>query len=162
MKRRLIVLIIGFTVLLVLLSARLTQIQILENERYASVNAKQQRIALNGEDTRGAILDRNGNRLTGADESYIYIIKKDKLNAVSARILQAIGAVRVENESKRYFVYRSTIFSADASYVLKRDYDAFIIKGATRYGEKQPAVHFVGYINETDGKIGRASCRERV
>jgi len=151
MKRRLIVLIIGFTVLLVLLSARLTQIQILENERYASVNAKQQRIALNGEDTRGAILDRNGNRLTGADESYIYIIKKDKLNAVSARILQAIGAVRVENESKRYFVYRSTIFSADASYVLKRDYDAFIIKGATRYGEKQPAVHFVGYINETDG-----------
>lgn len=151
MKRRLIVLIVGFTVLLVLLAARLTQIQILESERYASVNAKQQRIALNGEDTRGAILDRNGNRLTGADESYIYIIKKDKLNAVSAKILQVIGAVRVENESKRYFVYRSSIFSEDAAYVLKRDYDAFIIKGATRYGEKQPAVHFVGYINETDG-----------
>lgn len=151
MKKRLIVLGIGFTVLLVLLAARLTQIQILENERYASVNAKQQRIALNGEDTRGAILDRNGNRLTGADESYIYIIKKDKLNAVSAKILQVIGAVRVENESKRYFVYRSSIFSEDAAYVLKRDYDAFIIKGATRYGEKQPAVHFVGYINETDG-----------
>jgi hypothetical protein len=36
-------------------------------------------------------------------------------------------------------------------YVLKREYDAFIIKGAARYEEEQPAVHFVGYINETDG-----------
>lgn len=151
MKKRLIVLGIGFSILLAVLAARLTQIQILENEKYASANAKQQRITLNGEDTRGAILDRNGNRLTGADESYIYIIKKDKLDATAARIFQVIGAERVENESKRYFVYRSNIFSEDAAYVLKRDFEAFIIKGATRYEENQPAVHFVGYINEIDG-----------
>ncbi len=151
MKKRMIVLGIGFTVLLMILAARLTQIQVLESERYASVNAKQQRITLNGEDTRGTIFDRYGNRLTGADESYIYIIKKEKLDATVARIFQVIGAEKVENESKRYLVYRSNIFSEDAAYVLKRDYEAFIIKGATRYEEDQPAVHFVGYINETDG-----------
>ncbi|HVI41849.1 MAG TPA: penicillin-binding protein 2, partial [Anaerovoracaceae bacterium] len=151
MKKRLIILVIGFCILLLVLAARLTQIQILESEKYASVNAKQQRITLNGEDTRGTIFDRNGNRLTGADESYIYIIKKDALDATAARIFQVIGARKVENESKRYFVYRSNIFSEDAAYVLKRDFDAFIIKGATRYEEAQPAVHFVGYINETDG-----------
>lgn len=151
MKKRLIALAAGFVILLLVLAARLTQIQILENEKYASVNAKQQRITLNGEDTRGTIFDRNGNRLTGADESIIYIIKKEELDATAARIFQLIGAERVENESKRYFVYRSNIFSEDAAYVLKRDYEAFIIKGATRYEEEQPAVHFVGYINETDG-----------
>lgn len=151
MKKRLIVIGIGFTVLLLLLTARLTQIQILESDRYASANAKQQRITLNGEDTRGTIYDRNGNRLTGADESYIYIIRKENLDATAARIFQVIGAERVKNESNRYFVYRSSIFSEDAAYVLKRDYEAFIIKGATRYKENQPAVHFLGYINEIDG-----------
>ncbi|HYE69193.1 MAG TPA: penicillin-binding protein 2 [Anaerovoracaceae bacterium] len=151
MKKRLIAIMTGFVILLIVLAARLTQIQILENEKYASVNAKQQRITLNGEDTRGTIFDRNGNRITGADESIIYIIKKEELDATAARIFQVIGAERVENESKRYFVYRSNTFSEDAAYVLKRDYEAFIIKGATRYEEEQPAVHFVGYINETDG-----------
>ena len=52
------------------------------------------------------------------------------------------------NQNKRYQVYRSSTFSEDAAFVLKRDYNAFIIKGATRYREDQPAVHFVGYINE--------------
>jgi len=151
MKRRLIALGIGFLIVILVLTARLTQIQILESERYASVNAQQQRITLTGEDARGTIYDRNGNRLTGADESFIYILKKEKMDATAARIFRLIGAKKVENESSRYIVYRSGIFSADAAYVLKRDYDAFIIKGATRYGEDQPAVHFVGYINEKDG-----------
>ncbi len=151
MKKRLILLMIGFAVLLLVLTARLTQIQILESEKYASVSAKQQRITLNGEDTRGTIFDRNGNRLTGAGESYIYILKKDALDATAARIFQAIGAEKVENENTRYLVYRSGIFSEEASYMLKRDYNAFIIKGVTRYEEDQPAVHFVGYINEIDG-----------
>lgn len=151
MRRRIIAIAIGFSVLLLLLAARLTQIQVIENERYASVNAKQQRITLNGEDTRGTIYDRNGYRITGADDSVIYIIKKEVLDATAARIFQIIGAKRVENESKSYFVYRSGIFSEDAAYVLKRDYNAFIMKGDTRYEEAQPAVHFVGYINETDG-----------
>jgi cell division protein FtsI/penicillin-binding protein 2 len=151
MKNRLISLGVLFSLLLLLLVARLTMIQILDSDRYASANAKQQRITLNGEDTRGTIYDRNGNRLTGADEDYIYIIKKEKLNATAARIFQLVGAKKVENESKRYYVYRSSIFSEDAAYVLKRDYDAFVIKGATRYEEDQPAVHFVGYINEKDG-----------
>ncbi len=151
MRRRLIAIGIGFTLLLLILAARLTQVQILESERFASANAKQQRITLDGEDTRGTIFDRNGNRLTGADESIIYIIKKEKLDANAVRILQMIGAEKVKNESQRYYVYRSPIFTRDGAYVLKREYDAFIIKGAARYEEEQPAVHFVGYINETDG-----------
>jgi peptidoglycan glycosyltransferase/penicillin-binding protein 2 len=151
MRRRLIALFIAFVFLLSLLAVKLMLVQILESEKYASANAKQQRITLNGEDTRGTIFDRNGNKLTGADESFIYIIKKGALDATAARILQYIGAQRVENDSKRYYVYRSSLFSEDASYVLKRDYDAFIIKGAARYQEEQPAVHIVGYINETDG-----------
>lgn len=86
MKKRLIALAAGFVILLLVLAARLTQIQILESEKYASVNAKQQRITLNGEDTRGTIYDRNGNKLTGSDESIIYIIKKEELDATAARI----------------------------------------------------------------------------
>ena len=151
MKRRMVAVYICFALLLMGLVFRLTMIQIVDSEKYASVNAKQQRITLNGEDTRGTIYDRNGNRLTGAEESFIYIIKKDAIDTTAVRIMQIIGARKVENESKRYQVYRSNTFSEDAAYVLKRDYNAFIIKGATRYQENQPAVHFVGYINEKDG-----------
>lgn len=151
MKRRLYAIVVCFTLVLLLLAARLTLIQILESDRYASANAKQQRIILNGEDTRGTIFDRNGNRLTGADEDYIYIIKKEKLDAAAATILQLVGAKKVESENSHYNVYRSSLFSEDVVYALKRDYGAFIIKGSTRYEEDQPAVHFVGYINEKDG-----------
>ncbi|MDD3169558.1 MAG: hypothetical protein PHC91_08905, partial [Eubacteriales bacterium] len=83
MKKRLIVLMIGFGVLLLILTARLTQVQLLESEKYASVSAKQQRITLNGEDARGTIFDRNGNHLTGADESYIYILERGALDATA-------------------------------------------------------------------------------
>ncbi|QOX63167.1 penicillin-binding protein 2 [Anoxybacterium hadale] len=151
MKRRLWAVAICFVLLLLGLIGRLTMIQIIDSDKYASVNAKQQRITLNGEDTRGTIYDRNGKRLTGAEESFIYIIQKTAFDSTAARIMQIIGAQKVENENKRYQVYRSSTFSEDAAYVLKRDYNAFIIKGATRYREDQPAVHFVGYINEKDG-----------
>ncbi len=151
MKKRLFTINIGFVILLLVLVIRLTEIQILDSTQYASANAKQQRITMNGEDTRGTIFDRNGNPLTGAEESYIYIIKKEVLDATAARIFQVIGARKVENESNRYDVYRNSLFSEEAAYVLKRDYDAFIIKGATRYEKAQPAAHFIGYINEIDG-----------
>lgn len=151
MKKRLYAIFAVFVFMLLLLTARLMQVQVLDSIDYASVNAKQQRIILNGEDTRGTIYDRNGNRLTGAEQSYIYIIKKELLNDSAEKIFEFIGARRVENKDRRYEVYRSKTFDKDAAYILKRDYEAFIIKGAERYAENQPAVHFIGYINQVDG-----------
>ncbi|HHU18330.1 MAG: peptidoglycan D,D-transpeptidase FtsI family protein [Anaerovoracaceae bacterium] len=151
MKKRLYAVFCVFIFMLLVLTARLMQVQIFDSIDYASANAKQQRIILNGEDTRGTIFDRNGNRLTGAEQSYIYIIKKELLDESAEKIFEIIGARKVENKDSRYEVYRSTTFDKDAAYVLKRDYEAFIIKGAARYAKNQPAVHFIGYINEVDG-----------
>ncbi|MDD4564547.1 MAG: penicillin-binding protein 2 [Eubacteriales bacterium] len=151
MKKRLYAIFALFVFMLLALTVRLMQVQVLNSIDYASANAKQQRIILNGEDTRGTIYDRNGNRLTGAEQSYIYILKKELLDDSAEKIFELIGARKVENKDRRYEVYRSNIFDKDAAYILKRDYEAFIIKGAERYAENQPAVHFIGYINEVDG-----------
>jgi peptidoglycan glycosyltransferase/penicillin-binding protein 2 len=152
MKKRLIGLGVLFSFLAVLLVARLTLIQILESERYVSANAEQQRILLKGEDTRGTIYDRNGEPITGADESYIYIIKRQNIDVTAARLLERIGAERVKNDSSsRYFVYRSGNFNKDTANLLQKKYGAFIITGTTRYGATQPAAHLIGYINEKDG-----------
>ncbi|MDD2189934.1 MAG: penicillin-binding protein 2 [Eubacteriales bacterium] len=151
MKRRLTAIYLLFIILLLTLGARLALIQIIDSEKYAFANTKQQRIILNGEDTRGTIYDRNGNRLTGTDHSYIYILKKEALDETAERIFQMIGARKIKNENNRYEVYRSSIFSKEAAYILKRDYGAFVIKGSARYVTNQPAVHFIGYINEIDG-----------
>lgn len=151
MKKRLYAIFAVFVFLLLALTFRLMQVQILDSIDYASANAKQQRIILNGEDTRGTIYDRNGNRLTGAEQSYIYILKKELVDKNAEKIFELIEARNVENKDRRYEVYRSNIFDKNAVYILKRDYEAFIIKGAARYAENQPAVHFIGYINEVDG-----------
>ena len=150
MKKRLIFLLVCFSLVLVFFVARLAQIQILEEEKYASVTARQQRIILNGADDRGTIYDRNMNPLTGAVEDYIYIIEKNKMNEIAEKILDDIDAHKVANSSKQYFVYRSRIFNQDTAYVLKRDYDAFMMKSARRYSEDQLAIHLIGYINEKD------------
>ena len=150
MKRRLYAIYAVVVILLLALVLRLTQIQILDSSDYASANAKQQRILLNGEDTRGTIYDRNGNRLTGADQSYIYILRKEALDETAEKIFQVIGARKVENENKRYEVYRSNIFSKEAAYILKRDYEAFIIKGSARYGE----FYRIYQRNRRNGHIG--------
>ncbi|MBR0599490.1 peptidoglycan D,D-transpeptidase FtsI family protein [Sinanaerobacter chloroacetimidivorans] len=151
MKKRLLFLMMGFGLLLIALVVRLTYIQIIDSEEFASVTARQQRITLEGADSRGTIYDRNMAPLTGAVDDYIYIIEKGKMDATAAKIFQNIGAERARNNSLRYYVYRSSLFSSDAAYVLKRDYDVFMIKSARRYGNDQLAVHLIGYINEKDG-----------
>lgn len=151
MKKRLIALYVCFFLLLGVLLVRLTFIQLIDNEKFASIMARQQRITLDGADNRGTIYDRNMNPITGADDEYIYIIEKGKITTNTVKVLETIGAKRVTNDSKRYYVYRSKIFNEDAAYILKRDYNAFIIKDARRYSEEQPAVHFIGYVNKTDG-----------
>ena len=151
MKKRLIFLYACFVLVLGALMVRLTFIQLIDSEQFASITARQQRITLDGADNRGTIYDRNMNPLTGAENDYIYIIEKGKITTNTVRILETIGAKRVSNNSKRYYVYRSKTFNKDAAYILKRDYNAFMIKEARRYSDVQPAVHFIGYINETDG-----------
>src|SRR5690554_4612016 len=98
MKKRLYAVFCVFIFMLLVLTARLMQVQIFDSIDYASANAKQQRIILNGEDTRGTIFDRNGNRLTGAEQSYIYIIKKELLDESAEKIFEIIGARKVENK----------------------------------------------------------------
>lgn len=151
MKKRLIFLFVSLILLLGALMVRLVYIQIIDSEKYAAVTVRQQRISLEGADERGTIYDRNMTPITGIADDYIYIIAKDRMTPDTAKIFNSINAKRVTNTSKRYFVYRGKIFNNDAAYVLKRDYNVFIVKSARRYSEDQAAVHLIGYINESDG-----------
>lgn len=114
--------------------------------------SSQQRIRLAGTNNRGAIFDRNKVPLTGETEEYVYIIAKNKIDERTEKIMESINGRKVVNQNKRYEVYSSQIFSREAAYVLKRDYEAFMIKSERRYAKDQPAVHIVGYINQVDGE----------
>lgn len=151
MKKRLIFLAVFFILVLAALTVRLTDIQIMNYDEFASVTARQQRVKLEGADNRGTIFDRNMNPITGSDEDVIYIIEKGKLNQAAEEIFDGIGAQKVKNSSARYYVYRSRVFSKNAAYVLRRDFNVFMIKVARRYSEDQMAVHLIGYVNAKDG-----------
>lgn len=151
MKKRILILLACFVIILGALTVRLVYIQIIDNEEYASATARQQRIILDGGDERGTIFDRNMEPLTGVYDEYVYIINKAIYSEGAEKIFQSIDAYRVKNNSDNYYVYRSRSFNAEKAYQLKDQYQAFIIKSGRRYSEDQTAVHLIGYINAKDG-----------
>ena len=138
--------------LLVGLAAKLAFIQIADHDKYLSVAARQQRIALEGMDRRGTIYDRNLEPLTGTEEEYVYLIKKARLDAEAKARLAAMGARRLSGKSDLYALYCCADYCPGESRWLQRERDAFVIRAPQRYSGHQPAVHVLGYVGGMDGR----------
>lgn len=151
-KRRVWTVLGTVCVLLIALSTRLFLIQITDHQKYSVVSERQHRITLDGADCRGVIYDRNGNPLTDASDSFVYLIEKERMNQGTDILLEKIGASAVRNDIGQYEVFRTSHYDKDRTETLKQDYGAFLLKLPQRYGADPLAVHLIGYVNRADDR----------
>lgn len=138
-------------ILMTALMARTAYIQILGKEDLSAAAHTQQRIVLDGADSRGTIYDRNGTPLAGGQQEYIYIIESEKFDGETGNALKQVNAQEVPNEGSMYRVFTSKRYSKKIGTRLIRNSEAYILEAGRRYQEKQPAVHLIGYVNSKDG-----------
>ena len=133
-----------------LLGYRLYDIQINGIEEYQHTSVSQATVGLGGIGFRGTIYDRNGQALTNAEKSYIFLIEKTKIDENCKRLLADISAAHITIDNRRYSAYQGGIYDEEIVLTLKDQYDAFMFVSNNRYAEGQSAVHLIGYLNRMD------------
>lgn len=149
-KKRIIKLGVFFTLILILLIARLSFIQIVNGSKYKEISAKQQIISLSGIAIRGTIYDRNHIPLTNNRKVARCYIEKTKEDSQAKKLLNAVSAQKLDLENERYYIYECMEYNKEIIEQLRERYGAFIFMVYRRYGENQPASHLIGYINKID------------
>lgn len=138
-------------ILMAALMVRTAYIQILGKEDLSAAAHTQQRIVLDGADSRGTIYDRNGTPLAGGQQEYIYIIEAEKFDGETGNALKQVNAQEVPNEGGMYRVFTSKRYSKKIGTRLICNSEAYILEAGRRYQKKQPAVHLIGYVTSKDG-----------
>lgn len=149
---RLLVIAAAFALVMLLLAGRLFYLQVLCHEELAAAAASQQEIAIEGLDTRGMILDRNLQPLTGGTDQYYYIVSKKKEDAAFALLMEELEGRQVAKDSAAYHVYRTEKYDSDANEILQERYGAYVFRTQARYADDQLACHLIGYLNEDEQK----------
>lgn len=134
------------------LVGRLFYIQVLSHDDLALASASQYQVIVEGMDTRGVILDRHMNPLTGGTQQYYYFILKSREDPASEKLVNAISAKEISGKDSRYSVYRSQIFDETVNQRLKDDYGAYVYCCPSRYSDDQTACHLIGYLNQAEKK----------
>lgn len=139
-------------VLWIALVGRLFYIQVLSHEDLALASTSQYQVIVEGMDTRGVILDRNSNLLTGGTAQYYYFLSKKREDEGSERLLASISARNISASDSAYSVYRSQIFDETVNDSLKSQYGAYVYCCPSRYSDNQTACHLIGYLNQSEKK----------
>lgn len=141
-----------FLLIWAVLTARLGYWQIICHEELSSAAVSQYQVVTEGLDTRGAILDRNLEPLTGGTAQYYYFLKSERLDSQAVQLLAAVEARRITSpqNTSGYEVYRTAYFDETVSRRLQAEYGAYCFSGQTRYQDSQPACHLIGYLNQSE------------
>lgn len=132
---------------------RFFYLQIISHEELAEAAAVQHQIRIDGLDSRGMILDRNLQPLTGGMMKYYYFLPKEKMNPSAESLLHAVSASEISSGSgnnSSYEVWRTEMYDENISRKLKRVYGAYVLRLPSRYSSLQTACHLTGYLNEAD------------
>ena len=141
-----------FALIMVLLAARLWYIQLVCHEEFAEAAVSQYEISIEGLDTRGMILDRNLQPLTGGTKQYYYIISKKRGSVELESLMGDMEAQQIAKESSVYYVYRTEKYNRSVNEKLKKDYGAYVFQSQSRYTDDQIACHLVGYLNKDENR----------
>lgn len=134
---------------------RFYYLQIVSHEELATAAVSQYQVVVEGLDTRGKILDRNLQPLTGETEQYYYFIPNDRADTDLKHLLTAVSARQIslpESPNRRYTAYRTQLFDETVNEKLKTAYGAYVFCSASRYSDTQTACHLIGYLNEAEQK----------
>lgn len=154
-KKRLVWVLALFAVVILLLSLRFFQIQILSTTKYTELAASQYQILVEGMDSRGKILDRNGIPLTGGQTQYYYFLPQQNIQEGTDVLLSKVSARKISVDSQGgmgYVVYRSQSLDEEVTEQLKEKYGAYIFSSPSRYADNQSASHLIGYLNGDENR----------
>lgn len=132
---------------------RFYYLQILSHEELAAAASMQQQISIQGLDSRGMILDRNLQPLTGLEKQYLYFLARDRIDADAYKLLAAVSAEEITVSDRNYSgyrVWRTSIYDETVSRRMKDEYNSYMLRLQSRYSSTQPACHLIGYLNEAD------------
>ena len=149
-RKRVKAAVVIFMALVLALVGRLFFIQILCHEEFAEAASSQHEITVEGLDTRGQILDRNGRAITGGSYQYYYIIKKERLSGEYEELLNALGGSQIAAKDSDYCVYRTENYDEQINDRLRAGCGAYVFRSRSRYSATQPACHLVGYLNQSE------------
>lgn len=151
-QKRIKVVVIAFTIVMILLVARLWYIQVICHDEFTEAVISQYEVSIEGLDTRGKILDRNLKPLTGGTDQYYYIIDKKLKDNKLERIMKDMEARQIAKSSSAYYVYRTEKYNDDINDTLKQEYGAYVFKSQSRYADEQIACHLLGYLNKDENR----------
>lgn len=138
----------------ILLVMRLYYWQILSHDELSDMASSQYQVVVEGMDTRGAILDRNLQTLTGGSAKYYFFISENRIDSKAERLLAEMNAENgtgAESESN-YRVFYSESFDEEISKTLREEYGAYVFCGVSRYQDEQIACHLIGYLNQSENR----------
>lgn len=150
--KRLKTIFIIFILIMALLAARLWYIQIVCHGEFAGAAVSQYEVAIEGLDTRGMILDRNLQPLTGGTKQYYYIISKKRGDNQLERIMDGLDGQQIAKASSAYYVYRTEKYNREINKNLKEKYGAYVFQSQSRYADNQTACHLIGYLNKDENR----------
>ena len=151
-RRRIHLLMAAGLLLWIFFIGRFAFLQIIRNEELSEAAELQHRVRIEGLDSRGMILDRNLNPLTGKGRSYYYFIQEERVDSAAAALLETVSAADISEEGNTgsgYRVWRTEQYDEIVSRHLKERCDAYILSLPSRYSSRQTACHLIGY---TDGE----------
>ena len=154
-RRRIYACLCVVSVIWAVLAARLFYWQILCHETLSEAAVSQYQVMIDGLDPRGMILDRNGQPLTGGNETYFYFLQNKRIDRRAEQLLEAVKSQKISaagSDSARYSVYRTSLFDAAVNEKLQEDYGAYVFCGISRYQDNQAACHLIGYLNLSEQK----------
>lgn len=135
-----------------LLAMRLYYWQILRRDELSDMATSQYQVVVEGMDTRGSILDRNLQPLTGGSSKYYFFILESRIDAKAKHLLAQMGAedgTGAASESN-YRVFFSERLDEEISQTLREEYGAYVFCGVSRYQDEQIACHLIGYLNQSE------------
>lgn len=137
---------------MVVLIFRLYFIQMIGHEELSQAAMRQQRIRLDGIDSRGIIYDRNDIALTSNNREYVYIIPTAKTDSELPNILKRINARKMAGYNANYGIYSTNTYYKELTKSIIEKYNAYVIVAERRYEHSQIAAHLIGYVNPSDSK----------
>lgn len=138
----------------ILLVMRLYYWQILSHDELSDMAASQYQVVVEGMDTRGGILDRNLQPLTGGSSKYYFFIQKSRIDSKAKQLLAQMNAEDGTGEASKsnYKMFLSESLDEEISTVLREEYGAYVFCGASRYQDEQVACHLIGYLNQSENR----------
>ena len=142
--KRLFLLAFFFVSVFAVLCVRLFFLQLGEHSSLAVMASAQHMTELAEAEERAGIYDRNGDEITGGKTYLYYYIDGQKLKEKGKKVLQRYDCEEIRTTQEGYHIWKGKDESRQRA-AITAEYGCTAVTCRKRYGDRQEAVHLLGY-----------------